>query len=247
MPTVPPRTPATSPRRSPVRNALVGGFSLVELLVVIGIIALLIGILLPTLSRARQQANAVACRANLTNQKNAFQMYFIDSRDRLPYVNPTPYDLTDPTRDLLTHPNPRPTLMEAFEPYLKDPQVWRCPTDSLFKIDLSDPAIAAKVAAGANSYFDVFGSSYEYNPWVNAIWTDDKFQVVLNDYNSTERSFGGGGTLRRRFGELYLLADYVEFHGPVGKLASTNMLFANNWFVADASQRDRITRANSTN
>lgn len=59
-------------------------FTLVELLVVIGIIALLIAILLPALARAREQANTVKCQSNIKQLCTALVMYAGEHKGKFP-------------------------------------------------------------------------------------------------------------------------------------------------------------------
>lgn len=97
-------------------------FTLVELLVVIGIIAVLIGLLVPSLSRARESANRAKCLANLRAIGQAIALYANDFKDRVPNNNPKgtalDYDGIDKT------------LVAFYNAYLEPPAILYCPSDS---------------------------------------------------------------------------------------------------------------------
>lgn len=119
-----------------------GGFTLIELLVVVAVIAILAGLLLPSLGRARDRAHAVACLNHLKQLQVAWMLYAGDHNDWLApsemnaSVPKAPrwvdgnmsafgdHAMTRTNRELLVASGPG-----HIGPYLQTPEVFHCPGD----------------------------------------------------------------------------------------------------------------------
>jgi prepilin-type N-terminal cleavage/methylation domain-containing protein len=104
-------------RRRP-RNSR--AFSLVELLVVIGIIALLIALLFPVFAKVREQARRTKCMANLRSIGQSMFTYANNYRDRLPNGNPA---------NTWSDASAADGVMVNFAQDVKEPRVFHCPSD----------------------------------------------------------------------------------------------------------------------
>jgi prepilin-type N-terminal cleavage/methylation domain-containing protein len=168
----------------PTRGRHVAGFTLVELLVVIGIIALLISMLLPALNKAREAAKRANCLSNLRQIHQAFAIYAVHHRDFAPLGCRDGGDPDSPGPVYqfnydIWRANSIKGLYQGFgilipAKLLQQPQVLYCPSDTslFFQYDtLENPWKVGVVAAGTGTR-----SAYGSRPLVtgSVLYTDTK-------------------------------------------------------------------------
>jgi len=207
---------------------IVHGFTLIELLVVVGIIALLIGILVPSIGKARAQAKRTRCLANLNQIGQAIRSYMNEYHDYYPPMAPMP------TLDLVLYgpDKARPSMPKCLGPYVgQQVEVFHCPSDRITaSADPNDP-----IPSGKTTYFEWEGSSYEPRVGLSII-KDGYWRVSKEDHPlgkdemaSADMKSEEVDKLTNYFENLTLLDlihDYEDFHDEGGGAMSRMALFA---------------------
>ena len=179
-----------------------GGFTLVELLVVISILALLIGMLTPTFSRARRTAKRAVCGTHLRQIGVAIRSYFNESNDTFFYRGVTNLPSIAPEAT---------TFTEILADHgAGDPKVFECPADQpRYFQDERDPPNTGK------RYFDSERSSYQFNDF-----------LAGRKIEETARRMRDIADVVVAENQIWLTKDFQGFHARAGEPHAANYLYS---------------------
>ncbi len=192
---------------------------------VVAIIALLISILLPALSKAKENGRRAVCLSNLHHLGQAFQQYLHGSEDILPAAAQMPsVDGQDPEEDFY-----HPPIMDYLMPYARNETLFRCPTDlpGRTKRDTDDPN---KLGA---SYWETERTSYEYNhlsSMLEDVIAQDGSPAKVNVGDTivkvTPEPPGRFHPWLEKTSDMFLLTEFDAFHGQRGVQEIRHTLYA---------------------
>lgn len=154
------------------------GFTLVELLTVIAVIALLAGLLLPALGAARDRSKAARCLGQVRQIGVAIQSYVAGPYDHLP---------------MCARLGPQlgfSSLPQALEAHLDSSRVFQCPADQ-----------------GKQAYYPEFGTSYEWNTFLSGHQVDRATWSILGLEITSSPLLGDADGFHPRQSRNYLYID----------------------------------------
>ena len=220
------------------------GFTLIELLVVISVIALLLSILLPSLSRVKEHARVTVCMSNIRQLGVVFQFYLLDDeKRRFPFNNDNylaeygdlamAYGGGEQTVfGIAMLPKPEERL---FYPYLKDFDVYRCPSDKGMELPIAGGYLKP-------SSFIANGTSYRYNYYplgnIPVPGVADRFGIA----NKTENWVPSPSryillheppALRWGYGDRYFIWHFAKGNTTVADPSIGNNRFISNILFVD--------------